>query len=297
MRLDEIQIARLIDHARASVEEEKFLEAVQLYQRLILQEPSLPTPYLELSSLYAERNQVDAAIRLLRNGIRALPGHPDIILHLGGMYLRHGEYDAAVTCLKTLADRKLPQVHYSMAVAYFYKDDIKRAEEEFRLTLKLDPVFPKINESLGELLLDRGALTEAIEHLKRGIAIDPYCAMTHALLGTAYGRLLEWKKALAEFVLAVDMDPGEASHWRMCGESLMKLKRLPEAERYLRKALELQPRSVDALADLGDVLSLRGQYEDAMQCVERALGVDPTNEHAKRVRWNLGARSRTRPAR
>lgn len=289
MRMNEIQIARILDQARSFVEEEKYLHAYQVYRRLIMAEPAFLAAYLELASLCAERGQLSAGIAVLQEAESRFPGSAEVILRLGNFHLRAEEYDRALTYLKKLALRRLPQVHYAMGIAYFCLNDLKRAEEQFRLTVHIDPAFPRINQSLGELHIRRGAYTEAASVLRRAVESDPYSAACHSLLGHALYCLDDWKKACDEFILAVDMDPGDASAWRMCGESLIALKRLDEAESYLRKALSLAPRSPETLVDLGTVLSRRGDTERALDYIDQALKLDPANHRARQARWKLKA--------
>jgi len=102
----------------------------------------------------------------------------------------------------------------------------------------------------------------------------------------------QWKKASQEFVTAIDMDPNEPSSWQLCGECLIQLKRFNEAEAYLRKALELNPRSAETLVDLGQVFNVKGEVERAKEFIRRALAVDPANTRAREARWKLLRRER-----
>jgi len=287
MKLNEIQLARLIDNARALVEEKKHLHAIQVYQRLVNTEPSFLLPYFELASLYGELGKEQGSISILRKAQELFPENIEVTYHLGGYHLRIEEYEKALTLYKKLAGKKLPQVHFNMGVAYYFKNNFKLAEEQFRLTLKYDSQYPKINESLGELLLKRQAYTEAIDYLKRGIEKNPYSAINHHLLGVAYGKIDDWKKAHKEFELSVDMDPEQSVNWQMCGESLIHLKHYHEAETYLHKALELAPQSVETMVNLSQVLSAKGEMERAMEYIKKALDVDPKNQQARSLQWKL----------
>jgi tetratricopeptide (TPR) repeat protein len=287
MTMNELQIARLLDQARSFVREEKPLHAMQVYRRLLAAAPDCVPAYRELSSLYGEMGRDAAAIGLLRRAELVLPGNEEVVFLLGMRHLQAEDFDRAITCFKRIAGRKLPQVHFQLAVAYFYKGNLKAAEEQFRMTLQYDPHFPRINESLGELLLQRNAFTDAVHFLKKGIAADPYSAVNHFLLGLAYGRLHDWKKAHEEFIVTVDMDPLEPQHWQLCGESLIHLKRYEEAEPYLRKALGLAPSSVDAMLALCKVLTVKGDLAGAQAIRAAAFSLDPATARAGEIRWKL----------
>jgi tetratricopeptide (TPR) repeat protein len=68
----------------------------------------------------------------------------------------------------------------------------------------------------------------------------------------------------------------------MCGEVLLSLQRLDEAERYLHKALELNPLLTDAVVDFGYLFLQRGDFQRARECFERALQLEPGHSKALR---------------
>lgn len=279
--MNEIQISQLLDQARAYVNEGKYLHAEQLYHRLIREEPQLMEIYTELASVYAENGKVGAGIHILEKALHRFPAHEQLLFMLGSFHLQAGNHDKAIGLLQKLYGKGLPHVHFSAGIAHFYKGNMKRAEEQFRITLNLNPRFPKIHESLGELLIRRGAFAEAIHHLKLGIRGDPYSWVSHHLLGTAYHALNDPKNAYNEFVLAIEMSPNEPLSWQKCGEVLLEMKRYDEAEQYLRKALELQPDFADALANFGQLWLLRGDRVQSEAYFNKALSVDPHHARAR----------------
>jgi len=222
MKFNEVRQKALLDQARTLAREKKYLHAVQFYLRMIATEPSYVHPYSELASLYAELGQIDAGIALLRKAEAHSPDATEIIFQLARYYLRSEQYHRALTYFKKLDGKKMPEVHYNLGIIYYYKNDIKRAEEQFRKTVKFDPHFPKIDESLGELLLKKGAYTEAVGYLLKGIEKYPSDAVNHHLLGVAYTKLDNWKKAQTEFKRASDFDPNQAAHWERYGECSAK---------------------------------------------------------------------------
>ena len=283
MNLNEIQIARILDDARKYVEEEKYLHAAQFYHRLIRLEPGLMLSYVELASMYAEMGDLNAGINILHLAEERFPEQPDLLFRIGDYNLRLENYPVALRYFAQLEREHSAHVHYKMGVAYFFQDKLDNAEEQFRLAVKIDPNFPRVNDSIGELLLKRGAFQDAIRYLKKGITIDPYNGVSHFLLGIAHCRLQSWRAAYDEFVLSIDMDPQEALHWQLCGETLIHLDRLDEAEQYIRKALELDPQSVDSRIRLGHIHAMRGNYEAAREWLGKALYLDPKNERAQEL--------------
>jgi protein O-GlcNAc transferase len=280
MGMNDARINSYLDQARAFVNEGKTLHAIQVYRQVIVGSPVRPEPYLELASLYEDMKQFTAAERILSEGLEQCSQTGKILYRLGMLCLRFEQYERAVGYLRPLEKTKLPQVHFNLGVAYFSLGNLPRAEKHLAITLKYDPQFPKINETIGDLLIRRKAFSEAVRYLRRGIQIDPYSSTSHYLLGLAYQGLYDWKNASEEFATAIDMDPKDVRAWESCGKVLINLGRLEEAESYLRKALELDPKFADTLVDYGQLSLRRGKAEDASIFFSRALELHPGHPEA-----------------
>lgn len=270
--MNELQIGTMLDRARAFVREGKFLHAYQLYYRLIYSEPACLPFYFELAAVYSERDRNDAAIRLLERAKTIHQEDFDLTYHLGTLYLQNGRYDNALSLFNTLRRRNLPAVHVSLGIARYHKHELKEAEVEFRIAVKLDPAFPKIYELLGELLIMRSAFTEAIPCLQRGVKLDPYSSTNHQLLGLAYQGVQDHPKAYQEFIQAIEMDPNASVNWRLCGESLMTMNRFEEAEPYIRKSLSLSPQDADSLQALRRLTARNKTLSPQQERVPRSSG-------------------------
>jgi tetratricopeptide (TPR) repeat protein len=291
--MNEIQLSRYFERARAHVEEGKLLHATQIYRRLISEEPHLPKAYLELASIYEELDNYAAAEQLLLKAWERCGQLPELVYRLGNLHLRCERYERAISYYSTLENSKLPHVHFNLGVAYFHLGNLAKSEKHLRLTLKYDPHFPRINETIGDLLIRKKAYSEAVKHLRRGIEIDPYSSMSHYLLGLAYSALYDWKNAYEEFVTAIEMDPKEARAWEKCGEVLLNLQQLDEAESYLKKAIELDPELPDAIVDFGYLSLRRGQPDEAMSYFTQALKLEPHHARAIEGRIQVKVMKRT----
>ncbi|HLA69793.1 MAG TPA: tetratricopeptide repeat protein [Bacteroidota bacterium] len=298
--IDEPTLHQMLEQARSFVEERKFLHAAQLYARITSLAPSTEQAWVELSHVYVELRQYEAAEHVLQKAAASSSDPNKILFLLGNLYLKTGDYDRALTYYKQLAlhEKQLSQtlrahMQFNMGLSHFYRGNLKQAESYFRKAKKADPMFPKINESLGELLLRREAFSESIVVLKQAITADPYSWIGHYLLGLAHQKTKSWTSAYEEFVAAVEMDPNEPNGWQMCGEVLLSLERFDEAERYLRKALELNPHLTDAIANVGFLYLLRGDAQTASECFERALALEPRNPKALRGKQQVQAATRT----
>ena len=285
--IDEPTLSQWLDQARTLVEERKHLHALQLYYKITAAAPSLDIAWVELAYVQYELKQYDAAEKTLLRAVSTSDEPQEILFLVGNLYLKLGQFVKALTFYKkllaqqqSLSNDLRAHLNFNAALAYYYRDNVRLAEIHFRATRRIDPRFPKINESLGELLLRRGALAEAVECLKEALEHEQYSWIGHYMLGTTYAKMYDWRRAHDEFVMAVEMDPNEPRAWHMCGESLLALHKLDEAERYLRKALELNPQLTDAVVDFGFLFLRRGDYQRARELFEQALQLEPHHSKA-----------------
>ena len=285
--IDEPTLALWLEQARSLVDERKLLHALQLYHKITAASPELDIAWVELAYVQFELKQYEAAEKILLRAVSTSTEPHEILFLVGNLYLKLEQYQKALTYYKkllgeqkTLHDELRAHLNFNAALAYYYRDNIRLAEIHFRATRRIDPRFPKINESLGELLLRRGAYGEAVECLKEAVASEQNSWIAHYMLGSAYAKMYDWRRAHDEFAIAIDMDPSEPRAWHMCGEALLSLHRLEEAERYLRKALEMNPQLTDAVVDFGFLFLRRGDSQRAKELFEKALQLEPHNSRA-----------------
>ncbi len=288
--MTELTLQGWLRQAEAYVAEGKPLHAVQLYRRLLNEVPTFTEAAFELSYLYLEAGQADAAESVLLRTLDAAPAErTEVIFMLGNLYLRTARYPQALERYGELSELDLPQVHFNSALAHFYGGDMARAEAGFRRTLAADPTFPRINESLGELLIKRKAYVEAVSSLEKAVELDPYAWINHYLLGVALYGNRQHREAYDSLVQALDLDPSEPNGWLMCGEVLIAMNRLDEAEQYLKKAVELNDRMAAAWANLALAALKRDRFQEAGAHLERAVALDPACAQALDARARLTA--------
>ncbi len=278
--MNEIQLHTLLDQARRFLEEGKALHALQIYTRLVEVAPGLEEPYVRLSQLYADMGRGDRAEQILRAGSVRDPHNIVFVTVLGDFYLRSGRYEDAIACLRQIADRRLPAVHFTVGLAAMHLQRWTEAEREFRTAIMLDGRWPRAYEALGEVLIQRKQYAEAIRELEHGLRVEPYSGVGNRLAGIARLNRLEFPKALEHLTLAVDIDPDDAEAWHLCGDVLLRMRRFEEAEPYLQRALKLNPRSADTSVSIGYLCLHRGDTRRALDAFNRALELQPGHPRA-----------------
>jgi len=83
-------------------------------------------------------------------------------------------------------------------------------------------------------------------------------------------------EALTCFQKALEIEPNNAEYINLVGHTYDELGDLKEAEKYLRRSLELKPDYAHAYNDLGDFLMKdKNRRKEGRLCYERAIELDP----------------------
>ena len=151
------------------------------------------------------------------------------------------------------------------------------AIEHLRRAIAIRPDVALYHANLGEMLRLSGRPDEAIEAGRRALALDPKNPAPASNVGIALFDQGRFEEALAEQdrAIAIQPDFGQAHSNR--GNTLQRLKRFEEAEQAYRRALDLQPDFADAWNNLGACLRELARPEEAEGVYRRAQALDPAN--------------------
>ncbi|MCF7221861.1 tetratricopeptide repeat protein [Marilutibacter chinensis] len=163
-----------------------------------------------------------------------------------------GELDAYARGLAAFPDE--PEILYARALAWERRDDIARAEADFRKILVIDPESTAALNALGYTLADRtDRYREALELINRARAAEP----ENAAIIDSYGWVL------------------------------YRLGRNEEAVIELRRALAMQE-DAEIAAHLAEVLWVMGKRDEARRIFDKARALDPDNRSLRRALESVG---------
>lgn len=163
-----------------------------------------------------------------------------------------GESDAFARGLAAFPDE--PEILYARALSWERRDDVARAEADFRRILVAEPDSVAALNALGYTLADRTTrYQEALELIQRARTAEP----DNSAIIDSYGWVL------------------------------YRLGRMQEAETELRRALTLQ-KDAEIAAHLAEVLWESGRRDEARKYFEQARKIDPENRSLLRALKKYG---------
>ena len=150
----------------------------------------------------------------------------------------------------------------------------------------LTPGSPQASSlAAAQQLVRDGRFAQADAMLRPLIANDPKAAEPRYLL--AYALLREDKPAesLKEYTSAAALRPPTAAELRSVALDYVLLKALPDADRWMSRALAMDANNAETWYAMGRLRYTEGRYSDALTCFEKTLALNPRSVKAEN---NLG---------
>lgn len=236
----------MVEQAVQFRDDDKPLHAIQLLQQVIAANPKCERAFMLLAQIYYDSSRLDAAEKVLLQGLKANPRSAEFYVQLGSFHLRQFNYERALEYFLNIRHLHYPLVHMNLGLAYLGLGKMVEAERELKLAARVDPKLPRVFEVWGEVLLRLRKTDDAISVLKHAARLDQYSGSAHRLLGDAFCSIEQWQSAYDEYLLAVDMNPDDEDAWLSIATTLIRLNRPAEAKRYFERYLNLKPSDVQA---------------------------------------------------
>ncbi|MDE0102314.1 MAG: tetratricopeptide repeat protein [Bryobacterales bacterium] len=158
---------------------------------------------------------------------------------------------------------------------------LERAAREF-------PSNSLVRFNLGSLLGELGRHDEAANALRAGLELEPNHAEARLTLAKVLVQSHQYAAGLSEIDryanLVGNLFQGFEGHY-VRGLALRRLDRPAEAEKELRRAVEIDPGHVDTLFNLGALLEQAGATQEAAAYLRKAADLEPENPD---IRYRLG---------
>src|SRR5262245_44502447 len=188
---------------------------------------------------------------------------------------------------------------YSMSRgwAFLQSGDLKTAEQEFDLALKLTPAFFPAEASLGFLELARKDAKAALPHFDRAIELNGESGDVSTLVGRGETLLALGREgdALGAFESAIALDPSktdlaqrvEVLKFRGAEQRLARAReaakagRLDEALQAYSSAIAASPDSPFLYRELAGVERQKGSVDAALDHFRKAIALDPSDARSQ----------------
>lgn len=205
---------------------------------------------------------------------------------------------------KIIVTDKVVEVHYradpdqlaplEVALEKLRQGDYENGIRLLEVLRRVQPDDSDILYNLGMAYSDIGRLDEAITTLGRASSLRKTHVNAKVALGVAYSRQKDWSAATKILQEAIAMDATNPWAHRNLGACLIQERKVEEAERHLRKAVELNPSDQQSVYGLAQALHMLGNEKEADDLYTRVIDMDGRSivaEQARRQRSKLAQQS------
>ncbi|HEY3176552.1 MAG TPA: alkaline phosphatase family protein [Candidatus Polarisedimenticolia bacterium] len=249
------------------------------------------TAHANLASLLVQKGDLHAAERELRAALELKPAYFPALMTLSQVLVRQGRVDEALAATRQAVATARDAEHAAYVQLALLAVRAGQAAQAANFLEALSGRRPRaagIETALGVLSLTRGEAagrSAAEKHYRAALAMEPASPEAMARIFQLYreeGRAGDLESAMRR---ALELNDRSILHHNWMGLILGGRGDSAGAEREFRRALDLAPDFGGTMANLGSLYGRTGRLDEAVAILSRALRIEPRNLEA---RVNLG---------
>ncbi len=222
-------------------------KAVAQFEKLVAMDVDVIEAYLQLGILYSRDKRYEEAQSVLQKAKAKEADRAEVYLVLGFVYSQQELYDRAAAVFEeglAIHQDNAP-LHFNLGLAYDKLKQFDRFVTELEEAIRLDPKYAEALNYLGYTYAEKDMkLDEAMDLIKRALAVKPDDGAYVDSLGWTHFKLGQWDDAVRELERAISLLPDDAVIHEHLGEAYLKKSRRDEARESWLRALELDPTNV-----------------------------------------------------
>jgi Flp pilus assembly protein TadD len=191
------------------------------------------------------------------------------------------DFAAAIPPLQKFIAEKpdVAYAHFQLAYAYTNLKRLAEARPEYERAIALDPKMFEAYLNLGTILLESSP-KDAVAPLRKAVELQPAQNQTRFLLAVALDRSGDDAAAAEQFQSVLSLDPNDFRAANFLGWYFLRHQKPADAEVKFRRALEIQPKDVNAT--LGMAQSLAAQKKpEAVEVYQQYISINPGDNDAR----------------
>lgn len=253
-RLDSSDYESRLLYALALINKKDFLDAdftsaQYHFGKVLKNDPKNLKAIIGMASVYSFRGNLEEAFGAINKALRINPRYRDAYILKGSIYLSQGNYKLAKSSYETAVqqDSKFFLGYMMLGTIYQYEKNAL-CIEYFTTASKLQPKNPEVAYSLAYATYEFGKIDEAKKHYRRMAGLDSTYCEAYFHLGF-----------IQQFD---DLD-------------------LDSAMLFYSKSLEINPKHVESLHNLGLIYEDQGDVSNALLSYAKVLKVNPEYQLTK----------------
>src|SRR5882672_1870442 len=294
VELDPSELSHQRGLGQTLLAEEKYSEALKVYQKLSDVMPDDSDVYLRIAQIYRELHQLDKAEENLVKARQYAPGSLEVMYNEAMLYQAQGRYEDAIRVLSDAVtgikgqSPVLPSRRRSLSILYQQLGQLYRDTQNYQASIftfvELGHLGEEEDRRARLLIMDtyRQArdLPKALQAGKEAIAKYPDDSSIRSSLAMMLGEAQQPDEAIKLLQAGLKGGAGDRETYLNYAQIYERSHRFTEAETAARKAesLALQPADNElAWLILGAIFERQKQYDKAEEEFKKVIDVNPKN--------------------
>jgi tetratricopeptide (TPR) repeat protein len=238
---------------------------------------------LETALAHHQKGQLAEADKFYRQARAVQPNHFDLLHLSGALAFQQARYPEALDLLtKALRiNPRSPQCIMRLGLTQVALGNFIAGEAQLRQATKADPKSIDSWSGLAVVLRNLGKIDESIAAHQKVAELNPKSAEPHAMMGGLISETKGATAAIPHFRRAIELDPHYAAGWCNLGISLLGQHHYAEAREALDRALQEDPKLIQAIVARGIVDQQTYRLESALTFLDRAIAIAPAHTEAR----------------
>lgn len=252
-------------------------KALAAFEKSIRADRGFPDSYVRLASLQIDKNNLEAAVKMLEEVNRRNDRIASIRNLLGQIALRKGDSEnARLEFSKALEiDPRFAPAHRSMTRYYMSKKDFSAAEKSAQQVRTLDPDSRDTQFLFGDLYLEEQRFADAYSAFEPAVKAEPKNVRALIGLGRAAMGQKNWAKAEECFNKVLEADETNSRAFYLLGQAYFADNRLDEAQQSFQSAQRFEPKNPEIFLRLGETNLAAGKFNEAISYLKDAIRLNP----------------------
>ncbi len=261
------------------LKEQKYGEALPYLESVLAGEPDNLNVRLKIGLIQMELKKYPESIAMFQSILAVTPDSDRVHYYMGNIYEETKDYPKAVESLSRIPTDSSFFEDATLHVVFLKRvmGDASGAESHLAKAMKSGPKYASFYLFQTSLYEDSDRMELAVNTLEESLEHFPDHERIRYYLGSLYDKQGKWERGVEQMESVLRMNAKHADALNYIGYTFtVKGIRLDEAEKLIRRALELKPESGYVLDSWGWYLFTTGNVGEAIVSLEKAVRLVPS---------------------
>jgi tetratricopeptide (TPR) repeat protein len=252
-------------------------EAIPFYRRALEIKPNLAQPHVNLGKALEQQNKMDEAFEHYKTALKLKPDLPEAHANIGSILAKKGRTQEAMRHFQSALEIRPHYVpaHVNLARALVKNGRLDEGLAHYYQAIQFEPGTVAAHNDLGSIYMNRGETEKAVRHYLAALQIDPNLVEVYNNLGIALMQEGQIKAAIRQFQKALRLKPDFETAENNLKRAVAIQQELETEIARLQALMKEDPKNFELHFQLGNLYFRKGDRQLAVQQYNKALQLNP----------------------